>query len=331
MSAQAKPLLAAERVRLYLTLVPYLLEHGQVSLAEASAEFGVTPQEMRAMVEKLTVIGLPGEAGYWQQPQEMFDINWDLLDDEDVIEITNDVALRRVPRFTAREAAALLAGLQMVAAVPAVSDSGLVAGLIGKLSRGAADAPAEVVVAPGAVDEVREAVARGLQDGVAISFTYQAPDAAPTTRTVDPVQILITNGQWYLQGWCHMREAMRTFHLDRVSEPKLTGIAITHGGDQVPEAFVGLDDEREVTVRVSERFAPLLHGFVSAETLEALDGSVTAHLHLADPRGIKRLAARFGGAMEVLEPGVARSATREWAVAGLALYHRPDPQVSPVD
>ncbi|KJQ55849.1 helix-turn-helix transcriptional regulator [Microbacterium sp. SA39] len=324
MSAQPKPLLAAERVRLYLTLVPYLLEHGQVSLAEASAEFGVTPQEMRGMVEKLTVIGLPGESGYWQQPQEMFDINWDLLDLEDVIEITNDVALRRVPRFTAREAAALLAGLQMVAAVPAVSDSGLVAGLISKLSRGAADAPADVVVAPSAVDEVREAVARGLQDGVAISFTYQAPDAAPTTRTVDPVQILITNAQWYLQGWCHMRHAMRTFHLDRVSEPQLTDIPITHGGDQVPEPFTGLDDEREVTVRVSERFAPLLTGFLPATTLEAVDGSVTAHFHLADPRGIKRLAARFGGAMEVLEPGVARSSAREWAAAGLALYRRPD-------
>ncbi|WP_431806038.1 helix-turn-helix transcriptional regulator [Microbacterium paraoxydans] len=326
MSPQQKPLLAADRVRLYLTLVPYLLEHGQVSLVEAAEDFGVTPREMRAMVEKLTVIGLPGEAGFWQQPQEMFDINWDLLELEDVIEITNDVALRRVPRFTAREAAALLAGLQMVAAVPAVSDSGLVAGLISKLSRGAADAPADVVVAPSAVDEVRAVVSRGLQEGVAVSFTYQAPDAAPMTRTVDPVQILITNGQWYLQGWCHMREAMRTFHLDRVSEPMLTDIASTHGGDQVPEAFAGLEDEGEVTVRVPERMAPLLSGFLPAEALEPAGGVVTARLHLADPRGIKRLAARFGGAMEVLEPGIARVATREWAAAGLALYHQPEAQ-----
>ena len=36
------PLLAADRVRLYLTLVPYLLERGQVTLDEAAAEFGVT-------------------------------------------------------------------------------------------------------------------------------------------------------------------------------------------------------------------------------------------------------------------------------------------------
>ena len=322
--AVQKPLLAADRVRLYLTLVPYLLEHGEVSLSEAAEEFGVSPREMRAMVEKLTVIGLPGESGYWQQPQEMFDINWDLLDEQDIIEITNDVALRRVPRFTAREAAALLAGLQMVAAVPAVSDSGLVAGLISKLSRGAADAPADVVVAPSAVDAVREAVSRGIQQGRALSFTYQAPDAQPTTRTVDPIQILITNAQWYLQGWCHMRQAMRTFHLDRVSDPQLTDIPITHAGDQVPEAFAGLDEEGEVEVRLSERLAPLLGGFLPTAHLDSADGVVTARLHLADPRGIKRLAARFGGGMEVLSPGIARTATAEWAAAGLALYHRPD-------
>lgn len=323
MSAQSKPLLAADRVRVYLTLVPYLLEHGQVSLAEASAEFGVTPREMRQMVEKLTVIGLPGDSGYWQQPQEMFDINWDLLEQEDVIEITNDVALRRVPRFTAREAAALLAGLQMVAAVPAVSDSGLVSGLISKLSRGAADAPAEVVVAPGAVDEVRRVVSAGIRDGVAVSFTYQAPDATPTTRTVDPVQVLITNGQWYLQGWCHLRQAMRTFHLDRVSDARLTDIPITHAGDHVPEAFAAAADEGEVRVRVPERIAPLLRGFLRGDDMESADGVVTARLHLADPRGVKRLAARFGGVIEVVDPGVARSATREWAAAGLALYRDP--------
>lgn len=323
MTDQPRPLLAADRVRVYLTLVPYLLERGQVSLDEAAAEFGVGRDQMRAMVEKLTVIGLPGDSGYWQQPQEMFDINWDLLDEEDVIEITNDVALRRVPRFTAREAAALLAGLQMVAAVPAVSDTGLVQGLIAKLSRGAADAPADVVVAPGAVDEVRAAVARGVQDGVAVSFTYQAPDAAPTTRTVDPVQILITNGQWYLQGWCHLRHAMRTFHLDRVSDPQVTDIPITHRGEPVPEAFAASADEGEVTVRVPERLAPLLTSYFSAISVTTTAGVTTATVQLADARSIKRLAGRFGGTLEVLEPGLARTATREWAAAGLALYNHP--------
>ncbi|GAB3599124.1 helix-turn-helix transcriptional regulator [Microbacterium tumbae] len=325
MSEKPRPLLAADRVRLYLTLVPYLLEHGQVSLDEAAAEFAVTPEEMRSMVEKLTVIGLPGDSGYWQQPHEMFDIDWDLLDEQDVIEITNDVALRRVPRFTAREAAALLAGLQLVAAVPQVADSGLVAGLIAKLARGAADAPADLVIATGAVDEVREVVSTAVNSGVAVSFTYQAPDAAATTRTVDPVQILITNGQWYLQGWCHLREAMRTFHLDRVSEVRLTDILSTHQGDSVPDAFGAPSGaeaaEGEVVVRVPARLLPLLSGFVPGAER---DGDLaTATLRLADPRGIKRLAGRFGGRMEVTSPEIARGSAREWAAAGLALYHQP--------
>src|SRR5690606_5765376 len=126
-------------------------------------------------------------------PQELFDINWDLLEEQDVIEIINDVALHRAPRLTAREAAALLAGLQLASAVPAVSESGVVAGLIAKLARGAAGVPADVIVAPGEVDEVRALVSRAVQDGRAVSFTYRAMDAEPTTRTVDPVKVLITN------------------------------------------------------------------------------------------------------------------------------------------
>ncbi|MDT0157133.1 WYL domain-containing protein [Microbacterium sp. ARD32] len=324
------PLLAADRVRLYLTLVPYLLERGQVTLDEAAEEFGVTPTQMRSMVEKLTVIGLPGDSGYWQLPQEMFDIDWDLLDEHDIIEITHDVALRRVPRFTAREAAALLAGLQLVAAVPAVADSGLVSGLIAKLSRGSADAPPDLLVAPVEATEVQSVVSRALHEGVAVSFRYQAPDAEPTTRTVDPRQILITNGQWYLQGWCHLRQAMRTFHLDRVSDAQLTEIPITHADAPVPTEFGGGTVSDHVTVRLPERMLPLLGAFPHEE-VERTDDGVTVRIGMADPRGIKRLAGRFGGALEVLDPPLARTATREWASDALELYTTPESRRTQVD
>ncbi|PKI92889.1 WYL domain-containing protein [Actinomycetales bacterium SN12] len=331
MSTSGAPLLAADRVRLYLTLVPYLLERGQVTLDEAAADFGVTREALRGMVEKLTVIGLPGDSGYWQLPQEMFDIDWELLDEHDIIEITNDVALRRVPRLTAREAAALLAGLQMVASVPAVADSGLVTGLMAKLSRGSADAPPDLVVAPAAVTEVQRVVSQALRDGVAVSFRYQAPDAQPTTRTVDPAQIRIDNGQWYLQGWCHLRTAMRTFHLDRVSDARLTDIPITHADAAVPAEFGrGDGPEGEVVVRIPERLVPLIGSFPQEE-VERGEGLVTLRIRMADPRGIKRVAARFGGALEVLDPPLARATTHDWAAAGLDLYKTPEPQPAQVD
>ncbi len=75
-----RPLQALDRAALLLQLVPYLIGKGEVSVAEAAKEFDVTPGQMRAMVERLTVIGLPGERGYWQLPNELFDIDWDLLE-----------------------------------------------------------------------------------------------------------------------------------------------------------------------------------------------------------------------------------------------------------
>src|SRR5690606_11037967 len=156
------------------------------------------------------------------------------------------------------------------------------------------------------VTEVQKVVSRALHEGVAVAFRYQAPDAEPTTRTVDPAQILITNGQWYLQGWCHLRKAMRTFHLERVSEVHLTDIAITHADAAVPLRCGSRVASGHVIVRCAERLMPLLGAFAHEE-IARQDGVVTMRIGMADPRGFKRIAAKFGGALEVLEPAIARA------------------------
>lgn len=316
-----RPVAALDRAALLLQLVPYLLGKGEVPVVEAASDFDVTPDEMRAMVERLTVIGLPGERGYWQLPHDLFDIDWDLLDREDVIAITNTVGLERSPRLTAREAAALLAGLQLARSLPGFGDNDLVAGLLGKLARGAAAAPPAVIVAPGPVDGVRDVVDRALREHVAVTFTYRAPGAGPTARTVDPIKVHIANGQWYLQGWCHMRRAVRTFHLDRVSDPALTDVPAVHGADPVPELFAPADDEVVARFRFPRTVAPLLADYLDrAEIEDADDDTAVASLRLADEQSLKRLAARRGGEVELLEPRGARRAAADWAAAGLAQY-----------
>ena len=315
-----RPLVATDRAALMLQLVPYLVGKGEVSLAEAAAEFDVTPEQMRSMVEKLTVIGLPGERGYWQMANDLFDIDWDLLDEQDLIVITNSVALERSPKLTAREAAALLAGLQLARSIPGVGDTDLSAGLLAKLSRGASATPAEVILAPEPVDAVRDLVAEALRQRVAVSFTYKAPDAAPTTRTVDPVKVHIASGQWYLQGWCHLREAMRTFHLDRVSALELTAIPITHAGEPAPDWFATPAGDVVARVRFPASMAPLLGDYLERAALETTDGMSIATMRVADELSLRRLAARRAGIVEVLEPPAARRAVAEWAEAGLAQY-----------
>lgn len=315
-----RPVLATDRAALMLQLVPYLIGKGEVSVAEAADEFDVTPAQMRAMVEKLTVIGLPGDGGYWQLPNDLFDIDWDLLDERDLIVITNTVGLERAPRLTAREAAALLAGLQLARSLPGVADSGVIAGLLAKLARGASSTPADVIVAPGPVDDARVTVDQALRRRVAISFTYRAPDARPTVRTVDPVKVHIASGQWYLQGWCHLREAMRTFHLDRVSDIALTDIPIEHAEEPVPALFGPGENDIVVHIRFPDAVAPLLGDYLDRAETTSSGGTSVATMHIADEHSLKRLAARRGGEVEILDPVAAREAAAAWAEAGLAQY-----------
>lgn len=316
----SRPMIATERAALILQLVPYLIGKGEVTLAEAASDFDVTVAQMRAMVEKLTVIGRPGDGGFWQLPHDLFDIDWDLLDQQDVIVITNSVGLERSPRLTAREAAALLAGLQLARSLPGVRDSEIATGLLAKLARGASAAPLEVIVAPGPVDGVRDVVDEALRDGVAVSFTYKAPDAVATTRTVDPVKVHIANGEWYLQGWCHLRRAIRTFHLERVSDVVRTDIPATHAADAVPDLFQPDDSDPVAHIRFPASLAPLLGDYIERAEVVADGDALVASLRVADEHGLKRLAARRGGQVEVLDPAPTRRAAPAWAEAGLAQY-----------
>lgn len=321
MTVQRPNLLASDQVRILLTLVPFLFERGEVSVDDAAAEFDVTPAQMRRLVRRLPLIGLPGEDGWYQMPNEMFDIDWDLLEEHDVILIKEKVALDRAPRLTAREAAALLAGLQLARGIPGVADTEVYARLVEKLARGASGAPAELVVAPEPVDEVRSLVSCALTARVALSFTYRAPDAGPTTRTVDPMSVLITNGQWYLQGWCHLRRAVRTFHLDRVSEARLTDIPIEHRDERAGEAGFGqVDGDQIAVVRYPADAAALLGDYLRHAEVSEEGSTATARIRIADAQTLRRLAARLGGRLEIVSPPQARRAAAEWARAGLALY-----------
>ncbi|MDX1553750.1 MAG: YafY family protein, partial [Marinobacter sp.] len=50
-----------------------------------------------------------------------------------------------------------------------------------------------------------------------VGFTYHSPEHGGMAREVDPYGIVFRQGRWYLTGFCHLRGAMRSFRLDRIS------------------------------------------------------------------------------------------------------------------
>ena len=69
-----------------------------------------------------------------------------------------------------------------------------------------------------------------IADEKIVRFDYLTKgDAAPKTRTVEPWQVLLSGGHWYLVGYDHSREEQRTFKLARFkSDVAVSHESITH-------------------------------------------------------------------------------------------------------
>jgi predicted DNA-binding transcriptional regulator YafY len=55
-----------------------------------------------------------------------------------------------------------------------------------------------------------------IQRAERVQLWYQS-GAAQTERSVDPYGLVFHWGRWYLAAWCHLRQAIRVFRLDRVT------------------------------------------------------------------------------------------------------------------
>lgn len=314
---------AQDKLAFLLSFVPYLIDKGQVRVTDAAAHFGVSAEFIRSSVTMLTVSGVPGNAANYG-PNDLFDIDWDLFEDRDEIVLTHQVALDDSPRFSAREAAALIAGLQYLSALPENTNHEALGALLGKLSRGASAPPSQLGIATVpenvALATIRGAVARNRQ----IEFGYLNARGEHETRRVDPLRIESIDHDWYLRGWCHLREAVRTFRIDRMSALHQVDEAIGHHAGEVslPESlFQSGAEDLCVVLELPASVVPLLRDYLAdTETSPVGSGRVRATLRASHFHGLKRLIASFGSLVTVVEPASARAVVAEWARAGAAQY-----------
>jgi predicted DNA-binding transcriptional regulator YafY len=69
---------------------------------------------------------------------------------------------------------------------------------------------------------VRKTVEEALATTRTIRLHYRDDHAAESERRVDPQLLGNTLGHWYLIGYCHLRQAIRWFRLDRITTAHLT-------------------------------------------------------------------------------------------------------------
>lgn len=321
------PKLAQDRLAFLIALVAYLPDGEPVPVAEVAEHFGVDAEHVRRSIELIAVSGVPGEtAGYLHG--DLFDIDWGALEDHDEIVLTNRVAIDDAPRLSAREAAALIAGLQSIAVLPGIAGSPALPGLVEKLARGTSGAPSAMAVNAGVAAPTIGTLVGAIAAGRTVEFTYRNARGERQRRTVDPLRIESIDADAYLRGWCHLRDAVRTFRIDRIADLAVGDAPVAHTAAEIDlptDIFSGADLDTEVTVAFDAAGAALVADYAPRSlTVDAASGRATAVVALSHPAVVWRLVAELPAAV-VVAPDAARAAVAARARDALHRYTALDP------
>lgn len=312
---------AGENLVLFLSLVPFVMDREEVSIEEAAAQFGRSASEIKKAIELIACAGIPGESTSYLHT-DLFDIDWDLLESEDVIRFQQTILIDRTPRLSTREISALIAGLQYIAAHPSYGQRDDVVALLEKLRGASAPDAGGVIVNNAGPESVKSLLAIAIVEAHQVEFDYVSRSSDSERRVVDPVALEARDGTWYLRGWCHGRRALRVFRLDRMSTVVDTGrTADTHADSDAVESweiFTPQETDLLVTVKFPHHALPLIAEYLDRNHPPHPEGDyLLASIPFAHAASLRHFVASNAGLVEIIAPESAITLVREWATTAI--------------
>jgi len=172
-----------------------------------------------------------------------------------------------------------------------------------------------------------------LQQRRRLQFDYFSRSRAATElRIVSPQRLVLYRDNWYLDGWCHARNGLRTFSLDAVQRcQKLSEAAVDLSEAELDGHFThsyGIFSGGAVAKAIL-RFSAEAARWVSAEVwhpdqqcVDLPDGRLQLHVPYANPTELLRDVLAWGEQVEVVAPASLRAAVRERLQAALVQYQK---------
>ncbi|MGO9120692.1 MAG: helix-turn-helix transcriptional regulator [Desulfomonilaceae bacterium] len=149
-----------------------------------------------------------------------------------------------------------------------------------------------------------------------VEILYRAISAGrDTRRKVDPYQVWVMNGGFYLIGLCHLRNSIRTFAMDRIKSFKILDESFHFPKnfnleEYLQTAFhVMRGDPEKITLRFSPGAAHVVRERIwhpTQEVRELEDGGVQVSLNVPINYEIVSWILGFGSAAEVVQPASLR-------------------------
>lgn len=198
-----------EQTARLLDLVPFLLTHQGIALEDLAKQFGVTQEVILDDLNTLWMCGLPGYT-----PLELIDLEFD----SGYVTIRNADPLAKVRALGGSEMVALALGLDLLlngleGLPPEVTNrivqlSDRVRSVIGS----------QITITEAAQTQVRAVIDRAIAERANVSIAYFSPQRDEVKeRIISPFGFFTEGSFEYVEAFCDLAGATRTFRLDRIN------------------------------------------------------------------------------------------------------------------
>jgi proteasome accessory factor C len=309
---------ANERLRRVLVMLPWLMERGEVSLAEMSAHFRLTQDQLVRDLELVAMCGLPPFV------DELIDVFVD-----DGVVFTGVPRLFTKPlRLTAQEGFALLATGRAALQLPGADPDGVLASALDKVESALGDSTMSPTLdVELAAPPLGDVLADAAQQGKVCRLQYWTPITdLVSDRRIAPRAVFTDRGHWYvladdLDRLAEGLDAERTFRIDRIVELATTDEFVEVRAAEPPAEWFGDPRFVHAEIRLAPEATWVTERYPTVSVKPQDDGSVIAVLAVLDEAWLARMLVRIGPAAQVLSPAEWRGLGSETAARLLALYN----------
>jgi proteasome accessory factor C len=282
---------AAERLRLLLAVVPWIVAHDGPALTEVCRRFSMTEDELLAELDLVFLCGV-----HPFTPDSLMDV----VIEEGRVWIRYAEYFERPLRLSPEEGLALVAAGSALADVPGADPDGPLARALAKVAAVLGVEPGESLdiqlgaAPPDTLATLRRAVDEHRRVELDY-YTYGRDERS--RRTVEPRAVFAAEGAWYLDGYCHRAGADRRFRLDRMAGARLLDETFEPrpGGAPVGSSVFDPDpDDPRVVLDLAPRARWVAEQYPVEAVEERPGGRLRVTLVAGERAWLERLLLRLG-------------------------------------
>lgn len=155
-----------------------------------------------------------------------------------------------------------------------------------------------------------------------ITFSYFAQEGNYSNRTVEPIKLIFKNKDWYLYGFCLLRNDFRFFKLTRIKDLEISSDTFRRAVENIPKVETVIKNKNFIHAKL--KFSPKVAFRVYDEFTDDVSkdnqGNLYVNIDLPDNETLFSYILSFRDNIEILEPDYLRHSMKEKLALMLEKY-----------